>query len=56
MSFTFKNGDYPKRMIDFIEGLYSKFKILNKLSEKESNDFQSEVVTLLVDSNENVDE
>jgi hypothetical protein len=30
--------------------------VLNRLSEKESNDFQKEVVTLLVDSDENVDQ
>jgi hypothetical protein len=36
-------------MIDFISALYARFKVLNKLSEKESLDFQREVVTILVD-------
>ncbi len=45
----------PVRMIDFISTLYSRFQVLNKLSEKESLDFQREVVTLLVDPHENVD-
>lgn len=41
---------HPMRMLDFIEQLYKSFKVLNKLSEKESNDFQREIVTLLVDA------
>jgi hypothetical protein len=40
----------PIRMLDFIEDLYRNFKLLNRLSEKESNEFQREVVTTLVDS------
>jgi hypothetical protein len=42
-------------MFDFISDIYKRIKVLNKLSEQESLDFQREVVTLLVDSKENVD-
>lgn len=33
-------SDQAVRMIDFISDLYSRFKVLNRLSEKESLDFQ----------------
>lgn len=42
-------------MIDFVGYLYKKHKVLNKLNEKESRDFQTEIVNLLVDANQNVD-
>lgn len=56
MSYSLKKDDYPTKMIDLVKAIYKRFKVLNRLSEKESNDFQKEVVTLLVDSDENVDQ
>jgi len=41
-------------MLQFIENLYQDYAILNKISEKESSDFQREIVMLLVDGDENV--
>lgn len=43
-------------MLQFIENLYQDYSILNKISEKESSDFQREIVMLLVDGDENVDQ
>lgn len=43
-------------MLQFIENLYQDYAILNKISEKESSDFQREIVMLLVDGDENVDQ
>ncbi len=51
MNDKFKNEGEAVKMIDFIRSLHKKYKILNKLSEIESNDFQTEIVNLLVDSN-----
>ena len=42
-------------MIDFIALLYKKYQVLNKLTEGQSRQFQSQVVRLLVDANQDVD-
>ena len=49
MTELLKNSTGPVKMLDFIRHLYKRTKILNKLNEKESRDFQEELVRLLVD-------
>ena len=44
----------PTKMIDFVSLLYKKYTVLNRLSEEESNKFQTEVISLLIDENENL--
>jgi hypothetical protein len=55
MNDIFKTRSEEVKMIDFVGYLYKKHKVLNKLNEKESRDFQTEIVNLLVDANQNVD-
>jgi hypothetical protein len=40
MTELLNNSTEPIKMLDFIRQLYKRTKILNKLSEKESRDFQ----------------
>ena len=55
MTDLFKNSNQTVRMLDFVNVLYKKYKVLNKLSEGESREFQSQIVKLLVDGDQNVD-
>lgn len=42
-------------MVAFLAELQKKYKVLSRLTDKEADLFQTEVITLLVDENENVD-
>ena len=46
----------PTKMLDFVTALHRKYKVLNKLSEGESTKFQTQIIEVLVDSEENVDQ
>ena len=48
MTELLKNGNDVK-MIDFLKAIQKKYKVLNRLNETESRDFQAELVNLLVD-------
>jgi len=41
MTDIFENGREEIKMLDFMKNLYKKYKVLNQLSDRESNKFQS---------------